>query len=115
MPETRVNRERRTVAAMIELYCRDQHGRSAGLCAECQQLQDYAQARLARCPFQENKTTCAQCPVHCYQAQPREQIRVVMRYAGTRMLRRHPGMALQHLVDGLRKKPRRSRPKPGPA
>ncbi len=104
MPSSRLDRERRTVAAMIRLYCHDQHG-GGELCAECQHLLAYADARLAKCPFQENKTTCARCPVHCYQAQMREKIRAVMRYAGPRMLRRHPGMALQHVVDGLRRTP----------
>ncbi len=108
MRESRVNRERRTVAAMVRLYCHDQHGRTGEICPGCQDLLDYAETRLARCPFQENKTTCAQCPVHCYQAQRRKQIRAVMRYAGPRMLRRHPALALQHLADGLRKKPRRT-------
>ena len=98
---------------MIRLYCHDHHGTRAELCAECQSLMDYAGERLAKCPFQENKTVCAQCRVHCYKAEKREQIRVVMRYAGPRMLRRHPLMALQHLWDGRRKEPRRARtPKP---
>ena len=103
-----LDREHHTVAAMIRLYCRDQHG-SGELCAECQRLLSYADARLARCPFGESKTTCAQCPVHCYQPQMREKIRSVMRYAGPRMLRHHPAMALRHLVDGLRKTPARLR------
>jgi hypothetical protein len=33
----------------------------------------------------------------------REKIRVVMRYAGPRMLFRHPWFAIQHLFDGFRK------------
>ncbi len=37
----------------------------------------------------------------------REKIRRVMRYAGPRMLLRHPVMALLHMVDGLRKEPSR--------
>ncbi len=35
----------------------------------------------------------------------REQIRAVMRYAGPRMVYRHPMMTLFHFVDGLRKEP----------
>jgi hypothetical protein len=31
----------------------------------------------------------------------REQVRAVMRYAGPRMLWRHPILALEHLWDGL--------------
>jgi hypothetical protein len=35
----------------------------------------------------------------------RQRIRAVMRYAGPRMLLRHPGMAIMHLFDGARKQP----------
>jgi predicted amidophosphoribosyltransferase len=88
---------------MIHLYCRDRHGSQGELCAECEALLAYARARLDRCPFQENKVTCARCPVHCYRPEQRERIRAVMRYAGPRMLFRHPVLALLHLVDGLRR------------
>jgi hypothetical protein len=87
---------------MIQIYCHDQHGTGSELCAECSTIRDYAMMRLARCPFQEGKTTCAKCAVHCYKPQMREQIRQVMRYAGPRMIWRHPLMAVQHLLDGRR-------------
>jgi len=35
----------------------------------------------------------------------RERIRAVMRYAGPRMLWRHPLLALLHLADGLQDEP----------
>ena len=75
------------------------------LCADCEALRDYARQRLEKCPFQAGKTTCAKCPIHCYQPEQRESIRAVMRYAGPRMLLRHPILTLCHLVDGLRKEP----------
>ena len=103
----RMAREQRTVEAMIEIYCHGQHGTGDGLCAECQTLRYYAHQRLSRCPFQEGKTTCAKCPIHCYKAEMRQEIRAVMRYAGPRMLYRHPILALQHMLDGLRKEPTR--------
>ncbi len=92
---------------MIRLYCRGQHGTPAGLCPECRELEAYAGQRLSRCPFQENKTTCAKCPIHCYRPDMRARIRAVMRYAGPRMLYRHPLLALLHLLDGRRKEPAR--------
>ena len=97
-------REARTVEAMIRLYCGDLHG-GAPLCPECAELLAYALQRLQRCPFQEGKTACGRCPVHCYRPAQREKVRAVMRYAGPRMLRRHPVLALYHLVDGRRKAP----------
>jgi hypothetical protein len=104
----RMARERRTVEAMVRLYCQDHHNIESGWCDACQDLASYAGSRLDRCPFGADKPTCARCPVHCYQPEKREQIRAVMRYAGPRMLFRHPVLALLHLFDGLRKVPSRS-------
>jgi predicted amidophosphoribosyltransferase len=100
-----LSRERQTVEAMIRLYCRGRHGNAEQLCGECAELLEYARERLRRCPFQEGKTTCAKCPVHCYRPEMRARIRAAMRYAGPRMLYRHPILALRHLLDGLRRKP----------
>ncbi|HEY5041582.1 MAG TPA: nitrous oxide-stimulated promoter family protein [Verrucomicrobiae bacterium] len=102
---TRLAREWETMTAMVRIFCRDQHHAAAGLCAECQQFLDYANVRLARCRFGEAKPTCANCPVHCYQRERREQARVVMRYAGPRMIWEHPVLSLRHWLDGLRKAP----------
>lgn len=104
----RMKREADTVAAMIRLYCKDQKHlpeNGSGLCGDCARLAAYADLRLAKCPFQEGKTTCAQCPVHCYKPEMRAQIRVVMRAAGPKMLLRHPVMTVRHLLDGRRKEP----------
>jgi hypothetical protein len=101
----RLTRESKTVEAMIGLYCRGQHDTQPALCEECETLRGYAQQRLERCPFQEGKTTCAKCPIHCYEPDMRAQIRAVMRYAGPRMLCRHPILTLRHMIDGLRSEP----------
>jgi hypothetical protein len=93
-----------TVAVMIDLYCRSQHGDDR-LCAECSELLAYSNERLDKCPFQERKTTCAKCPVHCFSPEMRDKIRIVMRYSGPRMLRSHPILALRHFMDRSRKKP----------
>jgi len=90
---------------MVRCYCQDCHGAAAELCAECQGLLDYTTLRLERCRFGAEKPTCANCPVHCYQRDRREQMQVVMRYAGPRMLWRHPVMSLRHWLDGFRKAP----------
>lgn len=101
----RLQRESRTIAAMIRIYCTDRHGTGAELCPECDELLDYARLRLDRCPFQEGKTTCAKCPIHCYKPAMREKVRSVMRYAGPRMLLRHPILTLYHFLDGRRDEP----------
>ena len=101
----RLSREWKTMEAMMIIYCRDQHGATAALCPECQGLLNYANVRLDRCRFGEEKPTCAKCPVHCYQRDRREQIKVMMRYASPRMLWEHPVMSLRHWLDGFRKAP----------
>lgn len=85
------------------MYCRAKHGTRRGFCEECQQLYDYTVARLNTCPFGKDKPTCVKCPVHCYQALMREKISEVMRYAGPRMIYRHPILTLFHYIDGSRK------------
>lgn len=100
----RIKRESDTVKQMIELYCWQKHS-AAGLCPRCTLLLEYASRRLEKCQFQEGKTTCARCPVHCYKPEMREQIRTVMRYSGPRMIYRHPVAAIWHVFDSLRKEP----------
>ncbi|EXJ15868.1 nitrous oxide-stimulated promoter family protein [Imhoffiella purpurea] len=102
----RIRRERRTMAAMMRIYCRDQHGGDEPLCEECAALLDYAHRRLGSCPFQELKPACSHCEVHCYSAARRERVKAVMRYAGPRMLWRHPWLSLWHLHDKRRRVPR---------
>ena len=108
----RINRENKTVAAMIKLYC-GKHHNHGGLCRDCSDLAEYARQRLEKCPFQEGKTTCVKCSVHCYSSVMRERVRVVMRYAGPRMPYRHPLLAMWHILDGQRKEPVRLNQKPG--
>lgn len=101
----RLLRELRTIEAMIASYCRGLHGPGETLCIECGGLADYARRRLQRCPFQEEKPTCANCPIHCYQPHLREKIRQVMRYAGPRMFWRHPILTMRHWIDSYREAP----------
>ena len=91
-------REKRIVAEMIALYCRDNH-KNAVTCAKCTALIEYAHMRSDQCPFMENKTFCSNCKVHCYKPDMREQIRRVMRYSGPRMIKTHPILAIRHLVE----------------
>lgn len=101
----RLEREFRTLEKMIACYCRAHHGDTAQLCPECQELHDYAASRLQRCPFGEVKPTCAKCPIHCYQPGRREQVRTVMRFAGPRLIWRHPWLTLKHWLDAWRPPP----------
>jgi Nitrous oxide-stimulated promoter len=102
----RLRREWRTMQVMVEIYCRG-HGHAClpgrDLCTDCAGFLDYAERRLEKCPYGPAKPTCAKCPIHCYKPQPREFARVVMRYAGPRMLLRHPWLSLTHFADKARR------------
>ena len=129
MPD-RIADEKKVVALMIRMYCRRhcrQQGRTAitdqtgltgrtadtnqadrtgtrqnprPLCPECAALLDYALRRLDSCRFGNGKPSCR--TVHCYRADMRERIRTVMRWAGPRMIFRHPLAATRHLLRELR-------------
>ena len=98
-------RELRTLDAMMAMYCGHHHG-GEPLCPDCAALSDYAHRRLERCVFGDEKPTCANCLVHCYRGDMRERVREMMRWAGPRMIFRHPVIAVLHKLDGLRPAPK---------
>ncbi len=102
----RLGREKRTVDVMIGMYCRAHHQAPDGVCEECIALERYASGQVDRCPFGNDKPTCLNCAVHCYEDSKRERIREVMRFSGPRMLLRHPYLSVMHLMDGRRRSDR---------
>lgn len=102
--ECKRQREKRTVAFMIRLYCRKQHGAKTELCPACAELLQYAALRSDKCPHMETKTFCSNCKVHCYKPEMRERIRAVMRFSGPRMLLYHPVMAIRHMIESRKEK-----------
>ena len=92
-----IEQEKRTVELMIRLYCKKKEGNQE-LCIPCQELLEYAMARLSKCPFGEKKSTCRLCTVHCYKPLMRAKMREVMRYSGPRMLLYSPTAAIKHLI-----------------
>jgi hypothetical protein len=102
----RLQREWHTMQVMVDIFCRGhEHPRAtgAGLCLDCQGFLDYAERRLEKCPYGPEKPTCARCPIHCYKPQPRQLARDIMRYAGPRMLLRHPWLTVTHFADKARR------------
>lgn len=104
--ETKRQREKKTVALMIKLYCRKKHGTKNELCPDCKALSEYAAMRSDKCPFMEGKTFCSNCKVHCYKPDMREKIREVMRFSGPRMILYHPIMAVRHVIESKKEKRR---------
>jgi len=97
--------EMKTLVAMVGIYCHGLHRTTAGLCETCSELLAYAETKLAQCSFGADKPKCSQCTIHCYKPAMREKIRAVMKYAGSRMLTRHPVLAARHMLHGIAHKP----------
>ena len=93
-----IEKEKRTVAQMVRIYCFLKHKQSRGLCGECSSLLTYAHKRLDGCKFGDDKPACTKCKVHCYKPEMRARIREIMRYSGPRMLLYHPFDYLKHLL-----------------
>lgn len=101
----RIIREKKTINKMVNVYCEGHHETAGGqLCDDCTKFLEYAYMRLDKCPFQEEKSTCGKCLVHCYQLEMREKAKKIMRYSGPRLIYKSPILALHHVFDG-RKKP----------
>lgn len=101
--------EKTVVSKMIHLYCKKVHHTKEGLCPQCEALERYTHTRSDHCPFMENKTFCANCRVHCYRPDMREQIRTVMRFSGPRMLFVEPKMTIRHVITTRQEKRRLKR------
>ena len=73
----------------------------------------YAGQRLEKCPFADDKPTCAHCTVHCYKPSRREEIQAVMRYAGPRLLLRRPLLVIHHMLADRKATPAHPRMQSG--
>ncbi|MHC4640493.1 MAG: nitrous oxide-stimulated promoter family protein [Planctomycetota bacterium] len=94
-----LDREKKTLTAMVRIYCNGRHAMSRSrLCQSCDELMQYSLMQIDKCPFGAEKGICSQCHVHCYKPAMRKRIREVMRYAGPRMITRHPILAANHLL-----------------
>jgi len=101
-------REKRTISQMVVIFCEGAHQREGRteraycgelLCPECLQIDSYAVLRTDQCRKMEIKTLCEDCENFCYEPAKRQSIREVMRYAGPRMMKRHPIAAIRHLIN----------------
>lgn len=102
----RMKRERKTIGVMIKIFCKGNHKSKPTLCKDCQTLLDYSYMKLSDCPYQYNKPTCKNCVIHCYTEPEKTELRKIMRYSGPRILFTNPILAIQHLIDGIKKKPK---------
>ena len=81
----RVKKEQRIVTRMIHIYCRDVH-QNEQLCEECEELLNYTERRLLKCPFMKNKPICSSCDIHCYNTKQQDRIKEVIRTVSPKMI-----------------------------
>lgn len=102
--------EKKTIGKMVHLYCNAKHGTSHALCTPCAELNKYAQRKLSKCIYGEDKPTCQNCPIHCYSGEMRERIKEIMKYSGPRMLLYSPLLALSHMWKSMKTAPKIIKP-----
>lgn len=94
-----------TVRLMIALYCHKKHGTKKGeLCAECEELFEYARLRRIKCPHGDGKPSCSHCKIHCYKPEMKAKIREVMKFSGPRLLIYEPRAVFGHMFTGYHSK-----------
>lgn len=96
---TRIEREKKTIKLMVEIYCKKNHGGRGELCEECRELLEYAEKRLTLCKFGEEKSTCSRCKVHCYKKDMKEKVKKVMKFSGPRLLIYNPKELIRHMLN----------------
>ena len=95
----RLEKENKTIAIMIKIFCGANHGTDRKLlCPACTELSDYAKERLNKCPYGENKGASSKCKIHCYKSGMRKQITEVMCFSGPKMITKHPLLAINHML-----------------
>ena len=103
--------ELKTIIAMTSIYCKDHHTKEldshhgSTVCVDCNEFVKHAEQKLDRCVYGDKKPACKSCPIHCYRPEKREQARLIMRYAGPKMLFKHPILAIKHLIKSTKKFP----------
>lgn len=101
---TQQNKDLRTLARFIQVYCRHKHaghrkrivrlrghdvaaiaGSRLSLCHSCEKLLVHAFVKRTHCPMVP-KPACKRCPNHCYHPKYRANIREVMKFSGMQLL-----------------------------
>ena len=93
----RVEKEKRVIQLMINIYCKKKHNSRGELCEECKELLEYANKRLTLCKFGDEKTTCSKCPIHCYKKDMKFKVKEVMRFSGPRLIIYNPIELIRHM------------------
>lgn len=95
----KIEKEKKIINLMINLYCKNKHGSNNKLCEECRELLEYADMRLNNCKFGENKSTCSRCPIRCYKKDMKIKVKEVMKFSGPRLIIYSPVALFKHMLN----------------
>ncbi|MFA5576895.1 MAG: nitrous oxide-stimulated promoter family protein [Tissierellaceae bacterium] len=95
---SRIEKDKRILRFMIDLYCERKHKLGLDKCPECQELYDYAAKRLTNCRYGESKPSCKKCKTHCYRPEMKEKIKRVMSFSGPRVILYRPHQYIRYLL-----------------
>lgn len=99
---SQIDREKLTIRHMITIYCRSHHPAS-GICGDCGSILQYANERIDMCPYSgAPKPACGLCRTNCFTPEMHRRFSEIMRYAGPRMMLRHPVLTMAHIWDAVR-------------
>lgn len=103
---SRIEKDKRILRFMIDLYCEKKHKLGLDQCPQCQELYEYSVNRLTNCRYGEDKPSCKKCKTHCYRPEMKEKIKKVMRFSGPRVIIYRPHQYLRYLFysDGKKTK-----------
>lgn len=96
---SRIEKEKKTIELMINIYCNKKHKHKDGLCNECSELLEYANKRLDFCKFGNDKIFCSKCPIHCYKKDMKLKIKEVMKFSGPRLIIYRPIEFMRHIFE----------------
>lgn len=103
--EEKREKEKIMIKKMITFYCKKhKHSDTKDLCSECNDILEYSNLRISKCPFMETKTFCNNCKIHCFKPDMRVRISKVMKYSGQRMILREPIPVIKHLYCSIKEK-----------
>ena len=106
--EDKQARERDSITKMIAIYCNKHHNPGHCLCDDCINISEYAAKCISLCPYGADKPICGKCPSNCFRGDMYGKMVKIMRFAGPRMLYKHPILTARHILDAFKKPPAKS-------
>ena len=106
--EDKQAREQDSISKMIAIYCNKHHNLSQSLCDDCINISEYAAKCISLCPYGPDKPVCGKCPSNCFRGDMYGKMVKIMRFAGPRMLYKHPFLTARHILDAFKKPPAKS-------